>query len=571
MYVLAFDRDWTVDVNPHPHHEAVPLEWVRYWAHDTPHEVWAIGNQDLVDEANIPGTVESIRRRDGDLEALGETGPDGYYEWWPDRDERLRILADLFPDAAGYVVVDDLDLSHVDGWDHYHAWDFADAVRQGDLPLTTPSTDTAPDGGFDDPDEVREILANGHVFELTYRDDDEQATYLVTHVEPDRPSMTPLKGPPTFWFDPVGDNSQFSVRFPDIDRVQAVPYERLPGPTADVALLEVSTQIHSEDETVAQDTVETMLADVVADPTSVGTDAARRLITAVVEHRHEARPIAVEAAVSHLAARGDESDPQVVEAIRSVAEDDPSVVEPHVSELAAIISDSDQSRHLPTRCVMDLAGIDPSIVLDVVPALESAAATGDDVTRGYAVYALSEIADAYPEEVFPAIDVLVSRLQTDDETTQTNALAALGTVASNYPDAAKPIIDQIAPLLDASEDQVRNNAVGLLADLAQQHPAVVIQYAAEIAALLEDANPQARVNASIALLRAGEADPQSIRAVQPRLERALTDSHPDVRANVCRLVGNARVPLADRLADLQNTDDDDTVREAAAWALARLD
>lgn len=30
MIVLAFDRDWTVDVNPHPNREAVPLEWVRH-------------------------------------------------------------------------------------------------------------------------------------------------------------------------------------------------------------------------------------------------------------------------------------------------------------------------------------------------------------------------------------------------------------------------------------------------------------------------------------------------------------------------------------------------------------
>ncbi|ESS10408.1 MAG: hypothetical protein A07HR60_02423 [uncultured archaeon A07HR60] len=48
MHVLAFDRDWTVDLNPHPRHNAVPLEWVRHWAQEKDHEVWAIGNQDLV-------------------------------------------------------------------------------------------------------------------------------------------------------------------------------------------------------------------------------------------------------------------------------------------------------------------------------------------------------------------------------------------------------------------------------------------------------------------------------------------------------------------------------------------
>lgn len=74
MCVLAFDRDWTVDVNPHPHRDAVPLEWVRHWAHEAGHEVWAIGNQDLVDEADIPGTVESIRQRDGRTDALVRGG-----------------------------------------------------------------------------------------------------------------------------------------------------------------------------------------------------------------------------------------------------------------------------------------------------------------------------------------------------------------------------------------------------------------------------------------------------------------------------------------------------------------
>lgn len=98
MSVLAFDRDWTVDVNPHPRREAVPLEWVRYWAHNTDHED----------------------------------------EWWPDRAERLHILARLFPDADAYIVVDDLDLSYVDGWTDCHAWDFLDAIDEGHLDLTIP-------------------------------------------------------------------------------------------------------------------------------------------------------------------------------------------------------------------------------------------------------------------------------------------------------------------------------------------------------------------------------------------------------------------------------------------------
>lgn len=58
MNVPAFDRDWPVDPNPRPRREAVPLERVRYPAHETNHEVWAIGIQDLVEEADAPGVVD---------------------------------------------------------------------------------------------------------------------------------------------------------------------------------------------------------------------------------------------------------------------------------------------------------------------------------------------------------------------------------------------------------------------------------------------------------------------------------------------------------------------------------
>jgi len=62
MLVFAFDRDWTIDVNPHPRHDAVPLEWVRHLAHETPHAVYAIGNQTLAEEAAIPGVVDIVGR-----------------------------------------------------------------------------------------------------------------------------------------------------------------------------------------------------------------------------------------------------------------------------------------------------------------------------------------------------------------------------------------------------------------------------------------------------------------------------------------------------------------------------
>jgi hypothetical protein len=138
--VLAFDRDWTVDVNAHPRREAVPLEYVRHWKENTKHEVWATGNQLLVEEAKIPGTVESVRRLRGDIKPFGEKDEQtGRYENWPEREKRLKILEKLFPDADEYIVIDDLDLKHVDNWNHYYAWNFMEALRNGELSIEKPT------------------------------------------------------------------------------------------------------------------------------------------------------------------------------------------------------------------------------------------------------------------------------------------------------------------------------------------------------------------------------------------------------------------------------------------------
>jgi len=573
MYVLAFDRDWTVDVNPHPRREAVPLEWVQYWAHETGHEVWAIGNQNLVEEADIPGTVESIRRRDGHVDALGEQDEYGYYEWWPEREERLRILGELFPDAEGYIAVDDLDLGHVDGWEHYHAWDFVEHVRQGELGLSAPpSTDLSLDGGFESGDSVRDVLEEGYVFELTHRTDGEQKTHLVTHFEPDRPSMTPLKGPPAFWFETVGNDERFSVRLPEIKALQPVPYDRLADPLAGAAFAAVRKQLEDDPASVDAELLRTMLSDAATDGTSVDRREALRLAMAAMKHCDDSREVAVDTTFDLLADEPSALDRAALQALHEAATDDPMVLKDHVGDLAAYASHDSMYQAAATHCLMELAEAHPASVLDAVPALEAAATAETEATQSYAVYALSCVAEAHPEEVFPAITALIEAMQSEDETTKTNALAALGEIASNYPDAAEPIVDELVTVLEADTKRVRNNAVGLLGDLAQEHPAVVIEYADQIAARLEDTNIQARVNASIALQRAGEADPAAIRAQQDRLEAALEDPSPEVRANVCSLIGNAYVSVPiETLEEVKENDLDETVRDRAGWAMSRLE
>ena len=141
--VLAFDRDETVDVNPPTDKEAVPLSWIKHWDTETNHEVWAIGNQKLKSEAGIPGVREAVLKLENEwYREFTETDDDDSVDGWPRRARRVEMLAELFPEADGYVVVDDKDLSYIDGWDHYYPWEFVKAVRAETVDFSVPSITT---------------------------------------------------------------------------------------------------------------------------------------------------------------------------------------------------------------------------------------------------------------------------------------------------------------------------------------------------------------------------------------------------------------------------------------------
>lgn len=133
-YVIAFDRDETISVNPPKEKKPVPLSWVKTLAQSPECEVYATGNQLLKEEAGIPGIEELVEAHPtAEIRPIEDDAQiSGYH---PTRRERLEILADLYPDAER-IVVDDEDLSDVDGWDHYHSWDFVQAIATDELTLT---------------------------------------------------------------------------------------------------------------------------------------------------------------------------------------------------------------------------------------------------------------------------------------------------------------------------------------------------------------------------------------------------------------------------------------------------
>lgn len=135
--VFAFDRDYTVDVNPPrgQEREPVPLTWVAYLAHRTKHIVYATGNQLLKQEASVPGTADIINAHP-DIEGSAENT-----DLRPDRSERLGLLADLYTDAERFVVVDDEDLSALSLWEHYYSWAFVPAANNGEIVTELPPSE----------------------------------------------------------------------------------------------------------------------------------------------------------------------------------------------------------------------------------------------------------------------------------------------------------------------------------------------------------------------------------------------------------------------------------------------
>lgn len=152
--LVALDRDLTVDVGEwadrrDPHQRLLSLEFVRWLAHDTDAEVWAIGNQKLVEEADVPGMHE-IRTRLGERGITDEQLIEEYGLLYPERADRVRMVGRLFPDREPRIVVDDADLAQLEreGWAHYTAWEFVEHVERGALSLPgsppVPPTDHPP-------------------------------------------------------------------------------------------------------------------------------------------------------------------------------------------------------------------------------------------------------------------------------------------------------------------------------------------------------------------------------------------------------------------------------------------
>ncbi len=142
MIVFGFDRDSTVNSSEAP--GPIPLDWVIWLARETPHEVWAIGNQKLKAEASIPG-LDKLRERLGITKKKGGAALkdknnrlDRRAANVKGKHKRLRLLQQAFPEAKRYICVDDFgEVAHVGApWEYFTPQAFVDYWPELEASLT---------------------------------------------------------------------------------------------------------------------------------------------------------------------------------------------------------------------------------------------------------------------------------------------------------------------------------------------------------------------------------------------------------------------------------------------------
>jgi HEAT repeat protein len=589
MLVFAFDRDWTVDVDPHPRHDAVPLEWVRHLAHETPHAVYAIGNQTLAEEAAIPGVVDIVGHHPDDWdEWLGEKQPTGRYERFPDRRERLALIADLHPDADDYIVVDDLDLSDVDEWEHYHAWEFVPAVNQGQIHPDLPwARDLEADGGLPtlagimpaDASSLSSFLdeyTDTVGFEITYLDDGVERTRLCHTVSMDAVALERPSAAPALQCTPLApSDDQFTVPVDAIELLSVVePPPKLytaDAETPDEEAIGLRRLANTQPEAVRISSVLTLLDR--ADGDMRQDENAVRALRQVAKVRPADCTPAIPILQTLLGGEDHPARADVLATLRAIGETDPGAIAPLAADIIPYLNSRIVSvRREATRCIATTAAECPEDAVDAVPALATIIEDESDALP-YAVYALSQLSHEYPEALKPVAETLGGVILDDSlsDTVRLNATAGLGRVVGEHPGIAVDIVDDVATLLTAENPQLRNNAVALIGDVAIIHSDVVEPYTEEISELLTVDDTYTRINASGALSRVADDFPDSVADVTPTFIELLSDDDPRVRENACWALGylaaqDATAPLEERAHGDENAD----VRKRASWALDQI-
>lgn len=125
-FVFCFDRDATVS-SGEPE-GPVDLYRVRHLHFRTENDVWAIGNQKLKGEAEIPGIAEAKERVSPEALESVDLDEGTVHAGFPARKNRLRLVEALYSgEGVTFVHIDDCDVGAGSwyGWIYFTPGQFA--------------------------------------------------------------------------------------------------------------------------------------------------------------------------------------------------------------------------------------------------------------------------------------------------------------------------------------------------------------------------------------------------------------------------------------------------------------
>lgn len=138
--VILFGYDETIGNGS----QNVPLSYVQYYAHETDHHVWAIGNQQLQIEAAVPTPYEAKKILIENGISVPYSSGGGHVH----RKDRLNIINLLYENIQGngeVIVIDGTNhtgfCSRYDNWTWYHPKDFDEITRISEPDVTGVSGD----------------------------------------------------------------------------------------------------------------------------------------------------------------------------------------------------------------------------------------------------------------------------------------------------------------------------------------------------------------------------------------------------------------------------------------------
>lgn len=224
------------------------------------------------------------------------------------------------------------------------------------------------------------------------------------------------------------------------------------------------------------------------------------------------------------------------------------------------------------RCIANIGEVHPETITSVAPHLEGIS-NQDAASQSYGLVILNQIAKAQPTAIKPLLFDL-KRIASDSsapDVIQADAITAIGWISDEYPYALVDSAELFGALLAESNTGIQAAAAGVLGDIARANPTRVLRYTDQLATLLTADHASPVVNATIALGQIAEKNPSAVQPYSEPVAQALDHNTASVRANACWLLGVLRATdVVDTLEKIASTDEDQSVRSQADWAVERI-